>query len=74
MFVFIKAAPPMLRMFDGDDGAYSTAASLSPAEAVRHAYNLTNADLLLLSDDALDAVVRIRPIRVIRPEPRPQAC
>jgi hypothetical protein len=65
---------PTIRLFDTDDSAYATAASLTPDEAVRHAFDLSNADLLMLSDEALDAVVRIRPVRVVRPEPRPQAC
>ena len=63
-----------LNLFDTSDGCLATAASLSPEDAARHAFNLTNQDLLLLTDEALDAVVRLRPIRVVRPELRAQAC
>jgi len=57
------------RLFDGDDGAFSTAALLTPAEAVRHALDLTNEDLLELGDEAFFAVARVRRI-VCRPMQR----
>lgn len=57
--------------FDGDDGTMTTAAGLTPSEAARHAWNLTNADIEDLSDAALLAVARIRPLRArSAPEPR----
>lgn len=63
-----------INLFATMSGSFSTAAGLTPEEALIHAYNFSNADLLLLSDDALDIVARVRPF-VVRLQPRrEQAC
>lgn len=58
-------------LFDTDDGTLATAASLTAAEAQRHAWNLQTEDLELLSDGALLAVSRVRALRCATFPPAP---
>lgn len=61
-----------LNLFDSDRDDLVTVPDLTPAEAARHAFDLTNAEIILLTDEALLAVARVRPFRcrAIPPEPR----
>lgn len=62
----------IINLFDNDASVMVTAAQLMPAEAARHAHDFEPKDLEELSDDALLAVARVRPLRCrLRPAPPP---
>lgn len=60
----------MITLFDTHEGVLATAASLTPADAARHAFDLSIVDALLLSEPALLAVSKVRDVR-FRPAPPP---
>lgn len=61
----------MITLFDTHDGTLATAASLTPADAARHAWAFLPTDALLLSDEALLAVAKVRPTTFRAPPPPP---
>lgn len=63
--------PRTIRLFEGNDSVFTTASSLTPTEATANAWNFEPADLLDLTDEALLAVARVRPLRCRLVPPAP---
>lgn len=54
----------MIRLYEGADGCFGLASSLTPGEAAAHAWDFEVADLHELPHESLMAVARVRPLRI----------